>query len=64
MIMANFECKDYVQRKLYLNCASLWKGFDRLQNSPYFCEFNYALAVKQKVWNEVENSESDTGERR
>ena len=24
----------------------------RLQNSPYFCVFKYARAVKQKVWNE------------
>ena len=28
----------------------------RLQNSPYFCVFKYARAVKQKVWNEAENS--------
>ena len=28
----------------------------RLQNSPYFCVFRYARAVKQKVWNEAENS--------
>ena len=27
----------------------------RLQNSPYFCVFKYARAVKQKVWNEAEN---------
>ena len=27
----------------------------RLQNSPYFCAFKYARAVKQKVWNETEN---------
>ena len=32
-----------------------WKIF-RLQNSPYFCVFRYARAVKQKVWNEAENS--------
>ena len=25
--------------------------FNRLQNSPYFCVFKYARAVKQKVWN-------------
>ena len=31
--------------------------FFRLQNSPYFCVFKYVRAVKQKVWNEVENSE-------
>ena len=26
----------------------------RLQNSPYFCVFRYARAVKQKVWNVAE----------
>ena len=35
---------------------------DRLQNSPYFCVFKYARAVKQKVWNEAENRERDWGE--
>ena len=34
----------------------------RLQNSPYFCVFKYARAVKQKVWNEAENRERDWGE--
>ena len=34
----------------------------RLQNSPYFCVFKYAWAVKQKVWNEAENRERDWGE--
>ena len=33
-----------------------------LQNSPYFCVFKYARAVKQKVWNEAENRERDWGE--
>ena len=36
--------------------------YDRLQNSPYFCVFKYARAVKQKVWNEAENRERDWGE--
>ena len=31
--------------------------FSRLQNSPYFCVFKYARAVKQKVWNGAENRE-------
>ena len=31
----------------------------RLQNSPNFCVFKYARAVKQKVWNEAENRERD-----
>ena len=35
---------------------------DRLQNSPYFCVFKYARAVKEKVWNEAENRERDWGE--
>ena len=35
---------------------------DRLQNSPYFCLFNYARAVKQKVSNKAENRERDWGE--
>ena len=34
----------------------------RLQISPYFCVFKYALAGKQKVWNEAENGERDWGE--
>ena len=29
----------------------------QLQNSPYFCVFKWARAVKQKVWNEAENGE-------
>ena len=36
--------------------------YNRLQNSPYFCVFKYARAVKQKVWNEAENRERDWGE--
>ena len=34
----------------------------RLQNSPNFCVFKYARAVKQKAWNEAENRERDWGE--
>ena len=33
-----------------------------LQNSPYFCVFKYARAVKQKAWDEAENRERDWGE--
>ena len=33
----------------------------KLQNSPFFCVFKQALAVKQKVWNEAENRERDWG---
>ena len=35
---------------------------NRLQNSPYFCVFKYARAVKQKVGNEAENRDRDWGE--
>ena len=46
--------------------ARPWKNLlyfeSRLQNSPYFCVFKYARAVKQKVWNEAENRERDWGE--
>ena len=38
------------------------KGKIWLQNSPYFCVFKYARAVKRKVWNEAENRERDWGE--
>ena len=33
-----------------LELESIYKDL-RLQNSPYFCVFKYARAVKQKVWN-------------
>ena len=35
------------------------EAFARVQNSPHFCVFKYARAVKQKVWNEAENTERD-----
>ena len=31
-------------------------ALDRLQNSPYFCVFKHAWAVKQNVWNVAENN--------
>ena len=34
--------------------------FFRLQNSPYFCVFEYVRAVKQKAWNDAENRERET----
>ena len=46
----------------YIYLRHLWFSIHRLQNSPYFCLFNYALAVKQKVWNEAENRGRDWGE--
>ena len=42
--------------------ALSFQVFNRLQNSPYFCVFKYARAVKQKIWNEAENRERDWGE--
>ena len=42
--------------------GSKHRGSVRLQNSPYFCVFKYARAVKQKVWNEAENRVRDWGE--
>ena len=48
-----------------VHCAILFNASlrrSRLQNSPYFCVFKYARAVKQKVWNETENRERDWGE--
>ena len=45
------------------NSESFFRYFaSRLKNSPYFCEFKYTRAVKQKVWNEAENGERDWGE--
>ena len=42
--------KDKKVENMYCNSNE-----DRLQNSPYFCVFKYARAVKQKVWNDAEN---------
>ena len=54
-----FKCPLTKKECIYFlgNC----NGY-RLQNSPYFCVFKYARAVKQKVWNEAENRERDWGE--
>ena len=46
----------------YFDINSLRRQNYRLQNSAYFCVFKYGRAVKQKVWNEAENSERDWGE--
>ena len=43
-------------------CSSMYLSIFRLQNSPYFCVFKYARAVKQKVSNKPENRERDWGE--
>ena len=54
-----FKCPFTKKECIYFlgNC----NGY-RLQNSPYFCVFKYARAVKQKVCNEAENRERDWGE--
>ena len=49
-------------RSLEMHFKQRYKICIRLQNSPYFCVFKYARAVKQKVWNEAENRERDWGE--
>ena len=43
-----------------------WKqcALARLQNSLYFYVFKHARAVKQKLWNNAENSEPHTFEAR
>ena len=46
---------------VFSSLSSFLPSFPRLQNSPYFCVFKYARAVKQKVWNEAENRERDWG---
>ena len=50
-------CRNSIPTKFAHNIKKI-----RLQNSPYFCVFKYAPAVKQKVWNEAENREQDWGE--
>ena len=52
----------YETGQLLASHAGIFRGARRLQNSPYFCVFKYARAVKQKVWNEAENRERDWGE--
>ena len=49
-------------RHFNLSRVSSFQFNCRLQNSPYFCVFKHARAVKQKVWNEAENRERDWGE--
>ena len=47
---------------LLTNWLANWFNYwlARLQNSPYFCVFKYAQVFKQKVWNEAEETESET----
>ena len=54
-------CKTRTDYACKTPCTRLCDWY-RLQNSPYFCVFKFARAVKQKVWNEAENRERDWGE--
>ena len=63
----NSYCNGYTDRHFLFSahsptCSLKEHSEARLQNSPYFCVFKYARAVKQKVWNEAENRERDWGE--
>ena len=51
-------------RHFNLSRVSSFQFNCRLQNSPYFCVFKHARAVKQKVWNEAKNRERDWGRER
>ena len=59
-----FQCqtKTFPRPINELTILLIYRFSSRLQNSPYFCVFKYARAVKQKVWNEAENRERDWGE--
>ena len=48
-------CSKNVQTIQIMNSAKILFVYlrYRLQNSPYFCVFKYARAVKQKVWKEA-----------
>ena len=68
LIISNVTNNSTVRLSSFQNLKSitirlnLRLSIRRLQNSPYFCVLKYARAVKQKVWNEVENRERDWGE--
>ena len=70
IVLCNFCITVAISTQLWLfetgqllaSHAGIFNGARRLQNSPYFCVFKYARAVKQKVWNEAENRERDWGE--
>ena len=69
-LLLNASCSDVSLQSLYFSRflpmikvhEIKWIQNRRLQNSPHFCVFKYARAVKQKVWNEAENRERDWGE--
>ena len=68
--LLNASCSDVSLQSIYFSRflpmikvhEIKWIQNRRLQNSPHFCVFKYARAVKQKVWNEAENRERDWGE--
>ena len=68
LIISNVTNNSTVRLSSFQNLKSitirlnLRLSIRRPQNSPYFCVFKYARAVKQKVWNEAENRERDWGE--
>ena len=51
------DCRVACERALHPRTHVSFRVLYRLLNSPYFCVFMYARAVKQKVWNEAENRE-------
>ena len=65
LIISNVTNNSTVRLSSFRNLKSitirlnLRLSIRRLQNSPYFCVFKYARAVKRKVWNEAENRERD-----
>ena len=64
LILALFDALFYACRR---KNTFLSLKHNRLQNSPYFCVFKYVRAVKQKVWNdwnETENRKWDWGEKK
>ena len=54
--------EKWVTESAAMRFSVLIRWIGRLQNSPYFCVFKCARAVKQKVWYEAENGERDWGE--
>ena len=63
--MKSVKCFSSARQKKFprpineLTILLICRFSSRLQNSPYFCVFKYARAVKQNVWNEAENRERD-----
>ena len=63
MIVDNFcLLQQYEIKQSQNTIAAIDHKHARLQNSPYFCVFKYVRAVKQRVWNDAQNSKRDWGE--